>query len=104
MDDDVIVEIWNDPVWTPALAALEHEGNPKSLAKLLREGNSPPPEVTTPWGRLLDPQKGYVGVKLVVKTAKRRRDKAIATIVKERELRQKILDDSRSIGKLERPW
>jgi hypothetical protein len=101
MDDDIIVEIWDDPVWTSALEALQRQGNPQPLAKLLCEGQVPPLEVTKALGILLDPAPGYVGIKLVVKTPKRGRDKAFGAIYSDRRLRQRILDVQKSVGKLE---
>jgi hypothetical protein len=101
MNDDVVVEVWDDPIWSPALEALEREGNPKPLAKLLREGLSPPLEVTERLGILLDPPEGYVGLRLTVKTPKRRRDNAIRALVEDRKLRGKILAGLQETGKLE---
>jgi hypothetical protein len=58
------VEVWNDPVWQPALEAFEgwtKDGNytgksdPKKLAKLLRSGKPVPEAVAVQLGVLLDP-------------------------------------------------
>jgi hypothetical protein len=101
MDNDVIVEIWDDPVWTPALAALENEGDPKPLGKLLRDRLTPPLEVTERLGILLDAPEGYVGRTLTVKTPKRTRDKAIRLLSEDRKLRRRILAEFQKSGKLE---
>jgi hypothetical protein len=101
MGDDVVVEIWDDPIWRPALEALQKGSNPKPLAKLLREGLSPPLEVTERLGILLDPPKGYVGPKLTVKTPKRGWDKVLQSIAEDRKLRKRISVVLQSAGKLE---
>jgi hypothetical protein len=101
MNDDFVVEIWDDPIWRPALEALERGGNPKPLAKLLREGQSPPLEVTERLGILLDPPEGYVGPTLTLKSPKRGRDQALRALSEDIKLRKRIQAELEVTGKLE---
>jgi hypothetical protein len=63
-------EVWDDPVWRPALDALEGwsqnsgytgKSDPKPLAKLLRSGKPIPRPVSWRLGVLLDPLWGKKG-------------------------------------------
>jgi hypothetical protein len=69
------IEIWDDPVWRPALEALEGysgsgiytgKSDPKPLAKLLRSGKPVPDPVAWRLGILLDPPWGKKGRVLIL--------------------------------------
>ncbi len=102
-DDGLVVEIWNDPVWTPALRTLEDEGDARPLAQLFRdESKQPPPfEVVNALGKMLDPPQGYVGRHLKIITPTRARNKAIGKLVEDIKLRQRVLEAQKTLGKLE---
>ena len=73
------VKIWDDPVWKPALDAIEGYQNGidtgkadlKPLAKLLRSGKPVPQVVAVELGVLLDPPWRKKGPRLVLLESKR---------------------------------
>jgi hypothetical protein len=100
-DDDIQVEVWDDPVWTPALTALTDQSNPKPIAELLSQGLVPPNIVAQQLGIMLDPPDGYLGPSLIMKTPKRGWRDAIVALVEDRKLRARILEVRGDNGKVE---
>jgi hypothetical protein len=102
-DDDIIVEVWDDPIWSPALKALQDEGNVQLLANLLRDcGKHPPPfEVTNELGKMLQPPKGYGGRKLKVISPKKGFEYRLSVLAREVKIRRSLEEATARLGKRE---
>ena len=90
MKDNLKVEIWNDPVWGPALQSLETVGDSEQLSKLLRAGTQTPTHVLERLGIMLCPPDGYAGPFFKVTFPKRSRQNAMQKLLKDREIRDLI--------------
>jgi len=90
MKDNLKVEIWDDPIWRPALHSLETMGDSEQLAKLLRAGNQPPNEVLERLGIMLSPPDGYAGPVFEVSFPKRSRQNAMQKLSEDLKIRDQI--------------
>lgn len=70
VSDDLVLELWHHPQWSPALKALQ-KGNARPIGKLLRGGGPVPEEIATALGTILDPTPAYKGTRLEVCVPKR---------------------------------
>lgn len=91
-EEKIEYEILNDPIWSPALEALQKKGDIKQIGNLLKKF-SPPDWVAKEIGIMMSPPKSYRGLVVVVDKRKDRnkRQKAIDEIKRKIELRTKLI-------------
>ena len=92
-EEEIKYEILHDPLWSPALEALQKKGNIKEIGNLLKK-SSPPNWVAKEIGIMMSPPKSYRGLVVVVDKRKdpKKRQKAIDEIKRKIELRKKLID------------
>ena len=87
------VVILNDPLWSPALEALQKSGELKGIAELLKI-SSPPDWVAKEIGIMMSPPKGYRGLVITIDKRKdqNKRQKAINDIMRKIEIRKLLIE------------
>ncbi len=102
VDDNLTLERWHHPQWSPALKALSN-GNTKSIGKLLRAGSPVPEDVAKTLGIMLAPTPAYKGTRLQAQVPKKWTTKQRAQVLGERRLVRKELEAALKVanGKLE---
>jgi hypothetical protein len=71
-DEDIEVEVWDDPDWTTPLEQLCEKGNGAALAKVLRSGKEVPHIVAKELANMIDPPSAYRGPTLTLKISPKR--------------------------------
>lgn len=92
-EEKIEYEILNDPLWSPALEALQKKGDTKQIGNLLKKF-SPPDWVAKEIGIMMSPPKSYRGLVVVVDKRKNphKRQKANEEIKRKIELRAKLIE------------
>lgn len=100
IDNDLEVEIWHHPEWSPALRAL-WRGRTKAIAKLLRAGGTVPEDVAKTLGELLDQKWGQKGPHLrLVLPLRGDKTAAYRELGKKRRIREQISAEYAKAGNL----
>jgi hypothetical protein len=90
VSDDLVLEKWHHPQWSPALKALA-KGKTELLGELLRGGGPVPEEVAKTLGTMLDPTPEYRGTRLEARVPKRWTTRKLAGVMRDkREARKEI--------------
>ena len=98
VSDDLVLEMWNHPRWSPALKALR-KGNTRPIGKLLRSGGPVPEEIATALGIMLDPTPAYKGTRLEARAPKRWTTRRLLATYGEKRMVRKEIEAARKSGR-----
>lgn len=99
---DISIVLLEDPLWDPAYEDLSKRGDPKAIARLLKDQIPMPAYIGRSLGIMLDPPVGYKGVRLFSSGKKgiAGRKKAIGKLLAKRQQAEQ-LRALQGVGKVE---